>query len=416
MPVGNESWPHIYPIKGLRLSAASAGIRYQNRDDVVLMCADEGSVIAGVFTQNAFAAAPVIIAKNHLLTDKALALIINSGNANACTGEQGLDASLQTCRAVAEHLNENEKGRSLIKASQVLPFSTGVIGEALPYEKINASLSELKNSLSESQESWSNAAKAIMTTDTRAKGASEKIDLDSHTVHVTGIAKGSGMINPNMGTMLAYIATDANVSPELIGSLSKVAADKSFNRITIDGDTSTNDAAVLIATGKAGNVEISEESSDAFQKLKESVIRVYQSLAKQIVQDGEGATKCVDIRVDGGHTSQECFDVAYAIAHSPLVKTALFASDPNWGRIVAAIGYSGVDDLDANLVDVYLDNVQIVDKGTRAQSYTEESGQQVLDKEEFSIRVHLNRGGFSESLWTSDLSHEYIRINAEYRS
>lgn len=408
MPVGPHTWPHMYPIKGFSLSAAEAGVRYSGRSDVVLMFADDGSQISGVFTKNAFAAAPVIIAKSALQSSFVpQALIINSGNANACTGELGITAATQTCDAVAKILN--------IRSQQVLPFSTGVIGEQLKFENIISVLPELKSHLNEDY--WLEAAQAIMTTDTRPKGASERVVLSSgEVIHITGIAKGSGMINPNMGTMLAYIATDANISKELVDQLSLEAAQRSFNRITIDGDTSTNDAAILVATCKVGNVQIDDSKSNEFLDIKNAIVRVYESLAKQIIQDGEGATKCVEVLVKGGLDSQECYEIAYAIAHSPLVKTALFASDPNWGRIVAAIGYANVKDLDAHLVDVYLDDVQIVSQGQRAESYTEQAGQEVLHKEEFMISVNVNRGSKEESIWTSDLSHEYIKINADYRS
>ncbi|WP_086930986.1 bifunctional glutamate N-acetyltransferase/amino-acid acetyltransferase ArgJ [Agarilytica rhodophyticola] len=407
MAVGNSVWPEFYPIKGVKLGVGEAGIKYSSRKDLALVVLDEGCEVAGVFTQNAYAAAPVDICRKHLGQNKSIrALVINSGNANACTGIEGVDAALRCCDKVAQLTD--------IEQTQVLPFSTGVIGELLPFEKIEAALPAAYEALSENN--WLSFAQAIMTTDTRPKGASKQIEWQGQTLTISGVAKGAGMINPNMATMLAFIATDAPVSSDILDKLSRVAAQQSFNRITIDGDTSTNDACILIATGKAELETIEAEDTPLFNLLKDAVIEVYQSLAQQIVKDGEGATKFVKIEVMGGRDNQESLNVAYAVAHSPLIKTALFASDPNWGRIVAAVGYADVNQLDASKVRIWIDNVLIVENGGRAASYMEEDGQKVFNQEEFSIRVDLGRGDASELLWTSDLSHEYVRINAEYRS
>ncbi len=406
MAVGDVPWCELANIQGLRLGVAEAGIKYQNRTDLGVILLDEGSSVAGVFTQNAFAAAPVFVCKEHLSnTNQQRALVVNSGNANACTGDTGLLAARSCCQHLADILQ--------IEAQQVLPFSTGVIGEALPAQKL---CNALPSAVSDAKESgWESFAKAIMTTDTRPKGASVSFEWQGKKVNVSGVSKGAGMINPNMATMLAFVGTDADIEQNLLESLSLKAAQKSFNRITIDGDTSTNDACILIATGKSG-VAVSEKDNALHALMEKSLLEVYQSLATQIVKDGEGATKFVEITVGGGNSPQESLSVAYAIAHSPLVKTALFASDPNWGRIVAAIGYADVDSLDASKVSVWLDDVLIVEQGEKARSYTEEQGQRVLDQACFEIRVDLGRGAYEEVLWTSDLSHEYIRINAEYRS
>ncbi len=406
MAVGEEYWQNLPAIKGLKLGVAKAGIKYPDRTDLAVMLLCDGATVAGVFTQNAYAAAPVDICRQHLSSGDVRALVVNSGNANACTGEAGAQAALQSCEALAKLTNS--------AAQEVLPFSTGVIGELLPIDKITLAMPGAVADASENQ--WSDFAKAIMTTDTRPKGASASFEWGGNTIHVSGVAKGSGMINPNMATMLAYVATDAGVSSELLSELSVLSANKSFNRITIDGDTSTNDSSILIATGAASTPKITDKNDALYQKLAAAVIEVNQSLAQQIVEDGEGATKFVTVDVGGGENEKECFDVAYAIAHSPLVKTAMFAADPNWGRIVAAIGYAGVESLDANKVRVWLDDVTIVENGGKAASYKEEDGQRVFDQERFTIKVDLGRGDAAELLWTTDLSHEYIRINAEYRS
>lgn len=406
MAVGEAVWPEMYPIKGLQIGVAQAGVKYEGRNDVVVFSLCEGARVAGVFTQNAFAAAPVIVAKRHLHLSATRALVVNSGNANACTGDEGMAGAELSCAALAKELN--------VTAESVLPFSTGVIGEPLPVSKIVNVLPAAVASLQE--DNWLAAARTIMTTDTRPKGASKKIDVNGEVIHVVGISKGAGMIRPNMATMLAYVATDADVDPALLQSMTKIAADKSFNRITIDGDTSTNDACMLMATGQSSAPKITSIEDEGYQGLLDAVIEVFHTLAKHIVCDGEGATKCVCVDVGGGKNAQECLDAAYAIAHSPLVKTAWFASDANWGRIVAAIGYAGIPGLNAANVNVWLNDVKIVENGCRSSSYTEAQGQHILSLAEFTVRVDLGRGEYSESIWTSDLSHEYVRINADYRS
>jgi len=407
MAVGEVVWPQIHAISGVRLGVAAAGIKYRNRHDIVLFELAEGSRVAGVFTQNAFCAAPVTIAKHHMAAHSPRYLLVNSGNANACTGEAGHKAAMQSIQAVA--------GCGAVASEQVLPFSTGVIGEILPAEKIAAAIPAVFDSLDAN--GWRVAAEAIMTTDTRPKAATHKLHFeDGSSISITGIAKGAGMIRPNMATMLAYIATDADISQEVLDQISRVAANKSFNRITIDGDTSTNDACMLMATAQSKAPALNSASGELYNRVCSAVVEVYQSLAQQIVRDGEGATKFVTVNVDGGASAQECLNVAYAVAHSPLIKTAMFASDPNWGRIVAAIGYADIDALDANLVKVALDNVAIVEDGGGAHGYKEEDGKRVFSKAEFSVNIHLGRGNFSETIWTSDLSHEYVTINAEYRT
>lgn len=405
MAVGNFPFPKMHPVKGLRLASVSANIRYTDRDDLLILELGPNSSVAGVFTKNAFCAAPVTVCKNHLPGDIRY-LIVNSGNANACTGERGLADAIASCAKIAEI--------SGTKTEQVLPFSTGVIGELLPMENLLAGIPEAMAALEE--DAWKQAARAIMTTDTRPKGASEQIEIDGHTITVTGIAKGSGMIRPDMATMLAYIATDADVCSNVLQDMVSRAAEASFNRITVDGDTSTNDSCILMATGTAALAHIDDAKSSAALALYATIEKILIELAKSIVSDGEGATKFVTVEVAGGGNQEECLKVAYAVAQSPLVKTALFASDPNWGRIVAAIGYAGVEGLDDKLVTVHLDDVLIVENGGRAESYTEAAGQKVMDQEEITIRIHLNRGSASETVWTSDLSHDYVTINADYRS
>lgn len=405
MSVGKSVWPSMYSIAGLTMSVSQAGVKYSDRDDLLVFSLCEGASVAGVFTKNAFAAAPVIVAKKYVLTHEIKALLINSGNANACTGEQGIIDAEQSCAALAALLG--------VGPHSVLPFSTGVIGERLNANKIIDVLPSAVNGLV--NDIWLDAAKAIMTTDTRPKGASCRVKIGSEYVHITGICKGAGMIRPNMGTMLAYVATDACIDKKTLHKLTQVAADKSFNRITIDGDTSTNDACVVIATGQSNAAAI-DTACEYYEPFLGALVDIFESLAKQIVCDGEGATKCVHVNVEGGKSHQECLDVAYAIAHSPLVKTAWFASDANWGRIVCAIGYADVKDLNPADVSVWLNDVQIVKSGERAPEYTDAAGQAVLSLEEFTVRVSLGRGEARESLWTSDLSHEYVRINAEYRS
>lgn len=406
MAVGEYPFPHMHPVKGVKLTAVSAGIKKVGRRDVVLFELAEGSSVAGVFTKNAFCAAPVTVCREHLAAAPIRFLIINSGNANACTGAQGLLDAKATCAAIAEL-----KG---FKPEQVLPFSTGVIGEPLPVQKIIAVVPEALEKAHE--KGWDDAGAGIMTTDTRPKGFSQQFEYQGKIVTVNGISKGAGMIKPNMATMLGYIATDAKISQELLQKLSREAADKSFNRITIDGDTSTNDSCILIATGQVDLPEITQASGELYEKLREVILAAHIHLAKSIVSDGEGATKFVTVAVSGGANRDECLDVAYAVAHSPLIKTALFASDPNWGRIVAAIGYAGVPDLDATKVRVHLNDTLIVEDGGRAKTYTEEQGQAIMSQAEIAIYIHLGRGDFTETVWTTDLSYEYVRINADYRS
>jgi glutamate N-acetyltransferase/amino-acid N-acetyltransferase len=406
MAVGEAVWPTMHPVSGVALGSASAGIKKPGRQDVLVIKVAEGATVAGVFTQNAFCAAPVIVGKQHIARGDIRYLVVNSGNANACTGEKGLNDARATCSALAE--------LGGVDATQVLPFSTGVIGEYLPVDKITTVLPDALSSAIES--GWDAAARTIMTTDTRPKGASVQFEYDGETVTVTGIAKGAGMIKPNMATMLAYIATDAVVAQPLLDEIVRKAANKSFNRICIDGDTSTNDACILIASGQAGLPMLTDAGGELYERLLNAVVSVHQQLAQAIVRDGEGATKFVTVRVQGGKTADECTRVAYAVSQSPLVKTALYASDPNWGRIVAAVGYAGVSGLDQRAVSVWLDNVQIVEKGCRAASYTEAAGQAVVDRAEFEIRIDLGRGKQEDVVWTSDLSHAYVTINAEYRS
>ncbi len=404
MAVGLGAMPVMHPVKGFALGIASAGIKKAGRRDLVLMRCAEGSSVAGVFTQNAFCAAPVQLCKQRL-GQPVRYLVTNTGNANAATGEPGLKAAQQVCQAVADSLQ--------VPVEQVLPFSTGVIGEPLPVDRITAALPVAISDLRE--DNWALAGEGIMTTDTLPKGASLQFEHEGETYSVTGISKGAGMIRPNMATMLGYIATDAKVVAPVLQALVKQAADLSFNRITIDGDTSTNDSFMLIATGQTGPA-IDKAEGALYQKLQEAVCAVAMQLAQAIVRDGEGATKFVTVQVEQGGNAQECLDVAYAVAHSPLIKTALFASDPNWGRIVAAVGYAGVPGLEQEKVNVFLDDVCIVRDGGRADSYTEEQGAAVMQQEEILIRIQLGRGDCSETIWTSDLSHEYVRINAEYRT
>ncbi|MFL9811917.1 bifunctional glutamate N-acetyltransferase/amino-acid acetyltransferase ArgJ [Stutzerimonas sp. VN223-3] len=405
MAVGLGPLPILHPVPGFELGIASAGIKRPGRKDVVVMRCAEGSTIAGVFTLNAFCAAPVILAKQRA-QGTVRYLLTNTGNANAGTGEPGMQAAIRSCSSLAKLAD--------VEDSAILPFSTGVIGEPLPVDKIEAALPAALADLDENH--WAEAATGIMTTDTLPKGASRQFEHHGVIVTVTGISKGAGMIRPNMATMLGYIATDAKVAQGVLQDLLRDAANKSFNRITIDGDTSTNDCCMLVATGQAGLPEITEASGELFIKLKQAVFEVSMEVAQSIVRDGEGATKFVTVMVNGGKNHQECLDVGYAVAHSPLIKTALFASDPNWGRILAAVGRAGVPELDVSKIDVYLGAVCIASKGGRSPSYTEEQGAAVMAEEEIEIRIELGRGSCSETIWTTDLSHEYVRINAEYRT
>ena len=409
MPV-NLSLPDpsaLYPVAGLRLGTAMAGIRKAGRHDLMVMVLDEGSSVAGVFTLNRFCAAPVQICREHLASGSGMrALVVNTGNANAGTGQDGLMHARQVCDALAERLG--------VSSSQVLPFSTGVIMEALPVDRLVAGLPAALADAAEDR--WMAAAEAIMTTDTVPKATSRRLTIDGRRVTVTGISKGAGMIRPNMATMLGFVATDAVVAPALLGSLVQVAAERSFNRITIDGDTSTNDSFVIIATHRAGHRPIDELHSPAGSALREAVIGVSEQLAQAIVRDGEGATKFITMHVEGGRSEAECRQVAYAVAHSPLVKTAFFASDPNLGRILAAVGYAGIDDLDQGRIDLFLDDVYVARNGGRHPDYREEDGQRIMKQAEITVRIDLHRGAAESTVWTCDLSHDYVRINADYRS
>ena len=397
----------LFPVAGLRIGTAMAGVRKANRRDLVVLALDEGSAVAGVFTMNRFCAAPVQVCREHLAGSAGIrALVINTGNANAGTGADGLSRARATCETLAPQLG--------VATSQVLPFSTGVIMETLPVERIVAGLPAAVADLA--PDHWFEAAQGIMTTDTLPKAASTQLSIGGRTVTVTGIAKGAGMIRPNMATMLGFVATDAAIDSSLMQRLVREAADESFNRITIDGDTSTNDSFVLIATQRAGHAPITSLDSADGAALRQAVFDVSRRLAQAIVRDGEGATKFITVRIDGGRTPQECRLAAYAIAHSPLVKTAFFASDPNLGRILAAVGYAGIDDLDQGLIDLFLDDVHVVTLGGRHPAYQEADGQRVMKQSEITIRVDLHRGPAQATVWTCDLSHDYVSINADYRS
>lgn len=398
----------LAPVAGVELGIAEAGIRKANRKDLVVVSIAEGSAVAGVFTSNRFCAAPVQVCREHLAAGgtNIRAILVNTGNANAGTGADGLARARRSCAALAGQLG--------VAPEQVLPFSTGVIMETLPVERIEAGLPAAL--ADRSPTNWARAAAGIMTTDTLPKAASRTVQVGGKAVHVTGISKGAGMIRPNMATMLGFVATDAVIAPALLPSLAKAAADASFNRITIDGDTSTNDSFVLIATGQAGHARIESFASAEGQALQAAVFDVARELAQAIVRDGEGATKFITVQVDGGQTEAECQQVAYAIAHSPLVKTAFFASDPNLGRILAAVGYAGIADLDQSLIDLHLDDVHVATQGGRHPAYQEADGQRVMKQAEITVKVHLHRGPASATVWTCDLSHDYVSINADYRS
>lgn len=397
----------LHPVPGVRIGIAMAGVRKAQRKDLCVFVLDEGAAVAGVFTRNRFCAAPVQVAREHLAAGQGIrALVINTGNANAGTGEEGLARSRATCEALAGHLG--------VAPTQVLPFSTGVIMEPLPVERIVAGLPMALADLK--ADNWADAAQAIMTTDTVPKAVSRQVSIDGRTVTITGISKGAGMIRPNMATMLGFLATDADIDPALLPALVREAADQSFNRITIDGDTSTNDAFVVVATRRAGHAPITQLESAEGAMLREAVIGVAQQLAQAIVRDGEGATKFITVRVEGGATKDECRKVAYAIAHSPLVKTAFYASDPNLGRILAAVGYAGIEDLDQTTIDLYLDDVHVAHRGGRHPQYREEDGQRVMKRSEITVRVLLGRGNAHATVWTCDFSHDYVSINADYRS
>ncbi len=404
MAVGESKFPQMHAVPGIKLGTACAGIKQTERDDLLLIEMATGATCAAVFTQNSFCAAPVLVARDHM-TKSPRYLLINSGNANAGTGEQGLDDAHTSCSAVAK-LNG-------VSSNQVLPFSTGVIGEALPVAKLVNALPETRHNLME--DNWTKSAHAIMTTDTFAKGYSKVIEIEGYAITITGMSKGAGMIQPNMGTMLGFVATDAKISQILLQKCLSVAVEQSFNRITVDGDTSTNDACVLMASGKSSLDEIIEGST-AMQVFQQAIQDACLYLAEAIVRDGEGATKLIIINVRQAVSEEEALQVAKTIAHSPLVKTAFFASDPNWGRILAAVGRSGIEKLDVNRISIYLDDVCIVENGGRAATYTEAAGQKVMDQEEISVSVILERGEIGLQVLTCDFSYDYVRINAEYRT
>ena len=400
----------LLPVSGIQLGFAEAHVRKPNRKDVLVIKLAEGTTVAGVFTLNRFCAAPVILCKQYLAESNISqagirALLVNTGCANAGTGEDGLNRAKQSCAALAGLLG--------VSKNQVLPFSTGVILEPLPVDKVIAGMPAAIANLKE--DNWLNAAEAIMTTDIVAKGVSKQITIDGKKVTITGISKGSGMIHPNMATMLGYIGTDAAISQTALESIIQYAVNKSFNCITVDGDTSTNDSLILMATGKVNNAQIAEDSAE-FEVIRNALTEVAVELAQAIVRDGEGATKFMTVRVEGGKTESECRKVAYAIAHSPLIKTAFFASDPNLGRILAAVGYAGIDDLDVNNMELYLGDILVAEKGGRAASYREEQGATIMQESDILVRVVLNRGSADCTVWTCDFSYDYVKINADYRS
>jgi glutamate N-acetyltransferase/amino-acid N-acetyltransferase len=397
----------LHAVAGLQIGVTEAGVRKANRKDLTVMTLDEGTSVGAVFTQNRFCAAPVQLCKQHLAAGLGIrALVINTGVANAGTGQDGLNHAFSVCSALAKDLG--------VQPQHILPFSTGVIMEPLPVQRIVDGLPKALAARAEAN--WSLASQAIMTTDTLPKAISLQIQMDGRTVTITGISKGAGMIRPNMATMLGFLATDAAIDPSLMHALAHELAEVSFNRITIDGDTSTNDSFVVIATGKAGNALVSDWQNPAAAVLKQGLIDVATWLAQAIVRDGEGATKFITVRVEGGRDTAECRQVAYAIAHSPLVKTAFFASDPNLGRILAAVGYAGVPDLDQGLIELFLDDVHVATRGGRHPDYREADGQRVMKQDEITVRVLLGRGQAHDQVWTCDLSHEYVTINADYRS
>jgi len=412
MPV-NLSAPQAHtllPVKGVELGFAEANIRKPNRKDVLVIKLSEGTRVAGVFTKNQFCAAPVTLCKKHLAAGAEIrALVVNTGNANAGTGEQGMLDAEKTCQALAQLLSQGVE----LKANQILPFSTGVILEPLPVDRVVKGLPDCLSNLK--SDNWLNAAEAIMTTDIVSKGYSKQIVIDGKTVTITGISKGSGMIHPNMATMLGYVATDAAISQAALEKLIDYAVNRSFNCITVDGDTSTNDSLILMATGQSGISEIQPDTA-AYESLRDAMTEVATLLAQAIVRDGEGATKFMTIKVEAGRDVEECRQVAYAIAHSPLIKTAFFASDPNLGRILAAIGYAGLDQLDVNNMQLYLGDVLVAEYGGRAQAYEESQGAAVMAEPEILVRVVLNRGLANATVWTCDFSYDYVKINADYRS
>ncbi|MHB1121763.1 MAG: bifunctional glutamate N-acetyltransferase/amino-acid acetyltransferase ArgJ [Ramlibacter sp.] len=408
MPV-NLSAPRagdLHPVAGVRLGSTEAGIRKANRKDLAVIVLEPGAAVAGVFTQNRFCAAPVQVCREHLAQGDVRAMVINTGNANAGTGADGLQRARATCEAVARRLG--------VAAHQVLPFSTGVIMEQLPVERIEAGLDA---ALADAKpDHWLRAAETIVTTDTVPKAFSRRITVDGAPVTITGISKGAGMIRPNMATMLGFLACDAKVDAAVLQQLALELAEGSFNRVTVDGDTSTNDSFVVIATNQASHAPVTSLASPAGQALKAGMLEVARLLAQAIVRDGEGATKFITLRVEGGASAAECRQVAYAVAHSPLVKTAFFASDPNLGRILAAVGYAGIADLDQAKIELFLDDVHVVTRGGRNPAYREEDGQRVMKQSEITVRIELGRGSAADTVWTCDLSHDYVSINADYRS
>jgi glutamate N-acetyltransferase/amino-acid N-acetyltransferase len=408
MAVGEVYPGPLQAVPGVRLGTVSAGIKTPGRKDLVLIELAEQTRCAAVFTRNAFCAAPVTVARDNLQAcdHQPRYLLINTGNANAGTGSSGIAAARACVDAVASLAG--------VDASHVLPFSTGVIGEALPVQCVEAAIPSAFSALS--VDGWSNAAEGILTTDTRPKAHCVRFSCEGRDYVVTGIAKGAGMIRPNMATMLSYIATDAAVEQSVLQTMLGELVDISFNRITVDGDTSTNDACLLLATGEAGNALVSDRNSSLYNPLREAVEEVCLALAQSIVRDGEGASKFVTVQINGGRNETECLDVAFTIAHSPLVKTALFASDPNWGRLLAAIGRADLPELDVDRIELYLNDVLIAEGGCRAATYTEEQGAAAMVPEEIVIRVELGRGGASAAVWTTDFSYDYVRINAEYRT
>lgn len=407
MAVGNVAVPDtIYPIEGIKLSATAAGVRYKNRDDLVVIEIADAATTAVVTTKNTFCAAPVRLLREHFVKASPRYLITNTGNANAGTGADGKRRAVDICQALAT--------KAGVDISTVLPFSTGVIGEPLNSDAVIAGLDNALANLA--ADNWAAAANGIRTTDTIPKLASQKVDIDNVSYHITGMSKGSGMIRPNMATMLGYVATDANIKADLLQEMLSAINEQSFNRITVDGDTSTNDCCVLIATGAASSDVIDSAAHPHYQAIFDALTEVFVRLAQLIVRDGEGATKFMTVKVTGGKTTQECCDVAYAVAHSPLVKTAFFASDANWGRILAAVGYAGIDDLDTEQVDVYLDDVMICQNGGVAPTYTEEAGKAVMSRSEITIHIDLARGNAGDTVYTCDLSYDYVKINADYRS
>ena len=396
----------LLPVRGVRIGVTEAGVRKPGRKDVTVMLLDPGCTVGGVFTTNRFCAAPVQICREHLASSDIRAVVINTGNANAGTGADGLARAKETCSALASKLS--------LKATQVLPFSTGVIMEPLPVDRIVAGLDAAILDARESN--WLKAAEGIMTTDTQPKAFSATAMVEGFPITVTGISKGAGMIRPNMATMLGFIATDACIDASVMSALARELAEGSFNRVTVDGDTSTNDSLLVIASNKAGNPPVTHLDAASAAPLKHAMLEVARKLAQAIVRDGEGATKFISVQVEGGGTEAECRLVAYAIAHSPLVKTAFFASDPNLGRILAAVGYAGIQDLDQSLIELFLDDVHVATHGGRNPAYREEDGQRVMKQSEITVRVHLGRGSASQTVWTCDFSHDYVTINADYRS